>query len=344
MNTPCYVIVAEILKDNLERMKKRLAPCSIFYSMKSNPSRPVAEVLAGMNCGFEVSSLAEARILRNLRVDGERIYCGLPVLTDEQVAAFLELGCSRFVYDTQRQLKRLTALAPNAQKILRLAVDDLSPGSIGFGLSESEVKSYPNLSVNADGLSFHISDHSYMNQTLLALERAERLIEFMPQARLLNIGGSYTSIGQDEDYEALRLQLEAFVNRCNLTLMCEPGSAVVNTAGSVLTRCVMVRERDGFTDVFLDGGIPAGVMRPPGRLFNLLNPETCRRHFFRFFDTTSMRRLLFQLHLKQGISEGDLLRLTDYGAYSFCYSNRFHSQPMPETLLFREEQDFEKLV
>jgi diaminopimelate decarboxylase len=312
--------------------------------MKSNPTNVVASVLSEMDCGFEVSSLAEAQILNNLQVGEKRIYCGLPVLTNEQVMIFLEFGCKRFVYDTIRQMKRLVCFAPNTQKVLRLTVDDLSPGAIGFGVSIAELEANPELLTEADGMSFHISNHSEINQTLLALDRVEQLMITTPKIRLLNIGGSYTLTGQEEDYESLRLRLYALMRQHNLTLMCELGSAIVNTAGNVLTRCVMVRDRGGFTDVFLDAGVPAGVMRSPKKLYNLSQPNPLHRHFYRFFDTTSMRQLLFQMHIKQNISEGDLLKLTDYGAYSFCYSNRFHSQPMPEIFLFQEEQEFEKLV
>jgi len=322
----------------------RMEPCKVAYSMKANPCPQIPAVLSKTQAWFEVSSIAEAETLQACGIAPDRMYCGLVATSQAELTKLETIGCRAFTFDTFRQAEKIKYLRYPSNKILRVRVNDLVVDSIGFGMPYDTILQNPDILKETDGLSFHISDHTDMNKTIAAVDRLVTLAEFSPSVTFLNIGGSYSLSGNDEDYRILRTHLKDIQQHTGLDIICEPGSAIVDTSMYALTRCVMVCEQEGFTDVFIDGGIPSGMMRKPGRIMNLTGETAVRRHFYRFFDTTSMKKLLFQMHLAFRIQEDDLLCLTDYGAYSYCYSNIFHSRPLPTISVIKEEALIEQLV
>lgn len=345
MITPSYVVVQNRLINNYEKMKKRVAPCRVAYSMKANPCVEVSSVLKETDISFEVSSIQEMQILNDLSIPTDRIYCGLTVMSVNEIVRINQLGCNTFTYDTIEQLHRIKkCCGEKINKVLRIRINDLVKDSIGFGMDVKSIHKDSESILEADGLSFHISDHSNMASTIEAIQRLESLLKYNPKIKIFNIGGSYSLEGDETEYLNLRKYIQELKNRLNIEVLCEPGSAIVNTAVDALSKCIMVTEQDGFLDVFLDGGIPSGMTRRPKEITNLSFAQNTTKYICRFFDTTSMKKLLFQTRLRFTVKDGDILLLKEYGAYSYCYSNIFHSRPVPEVYAVRKDEDIESLV
>ena len=258
MKTPSYVVIKQILLENFDMMQKRMAPCRVAYSMKANPSKEVVDILKETDAYFEISSLAEAEILLNLQVDASRMYCGLVVMSEEEICDIYQRGCKLFTYDSSEQLRRIIkCCGENVKRVLRIRVNDLIENSIGFGMDLHTLDKDPECLKKATGLSFHISNHTDMALTIEAIRRLEKLSDKEgANIEMINIGGSYSLYEDEKEYATLREYLKDFVSRSNIKILCEPGSAVVNTAVDALCRCIMVIQQDGFLDVFIDGGIP----------------------------------------------------------------------------------------
>lgn len=345
MRTPAYLVIEEQLLQNYHRMRQRMAPCEIAFSMKSNPCWEIVDILAKTDARFEVCSIAEMQSLRKAGVDPALAHCGIVVMNEEEIAAFYTAGCRIFTYDSPEQLRRIRrSCGSDVSAILRVQVSDLSPGAISYGMTPKQIELEEEVLWEADGVSFHISDHQNMDATLQAIARMETLVCRNPRISLFNIGGSYSLWGDEDDYATLRQTLERIRDQYGVHLLCEPGSALANTAVDALTSCVMVQERGGFFDVFLDGGIPSGMTRKPAEIQNLTAERRQKKTIYRFFDTTSMKRLLFQTRLELELHSGDLLLFRHYGAYSYCYSNLFHSRPFPAVYRVKEYDDIVSLV
>ena len=322
----------------------RMAPCIVAYSMKANPIKQIPTVLSNTHARFEISSLAEAETLCMCGIEPHRMHCGIVVATQEELLQIESKGCNVFTFDSYRQLEKLKNLRHPSKKILRIRVNDLVPDSIGFGMPYDVILSNPYILTETYGLSFHISDHTNMTKTIEAIDRLVALTHLSKTIKLLNIGGSYSLSGNEDDYCSLRSHLHEIRQNTGLEIICEPGSALIDSSMYALTKCVMIYEQDGFTDVFIDGGISSGMTRRPRNIINLSNKVPIKRHFYRFFDTTSMKKLLFQLHLPIKIQENDVLCFSDYGAYSYCYSNIFHSRPIPQVHSIKELKLIDELV
>jgi diaminopimelate decarboxylase len=345
MPTPAYIVVADRLLENYYNMQKRMKPCEIAYSMKANPCFEVAQILANTDTRYEVCSLKDAIVLNDIGVTPDKYYCGAVVMTEAEISALYKIGCRIFTYDTIEQLRRIrTVCKNNVMLILRLRVNDIVDGAIGYGMPSEQIINNPQILMDADCISFHISDHHDMTGTFKAITKCELLMQMENKISFLNIGGSYTLNGDETTYHTLRSILERIREQYSIRIICEPGSALVDTAVDALVICVMVQEQNGFFDIFLDGGIPSGMTRKANEIINLTEYRPSQRHIYRFFDTTSMKRLLFQTRLNIELHNGDLLLFRNYGAYSYCYSNIFHSRSIPAVYMIKENSEIESLV
>lgn len=334
--TPKYVFNSEEIVRCYNEFKNVMEHCEIYYALKANPEIGVAKVLNSVNSGFEVSSVGEFKRLLEINVPTEHIICGLPVKKIEMIEFLYEKGCRYFAFDDMRELEKLQKYAPDAKKILRVYISDIVPRCIEYGMPPEKIEhnnSEHRLLEAIDGISFHISFNTNIDNLLKALDRIETLLNKMDRSRhkILNIGGSYELGVPEEFYKTLNERLKRLKDQFNLTIMVEPGSAIINKAGKVMTKVILVKERGDFNDVYVDAGIPTGIMRKPGYI-KLINREALyqKRKVYRFLDITSLHRPLFQFFLKYDLKEDDILELGECGAYTICYSNEFHSWDRPE--------------
>lgn len=338
MNTPRYEFSQTILEKNYYEFKKSIPDTQVFYSVKCNASKFILQVLNDLDCGFEISSRLEFDRLCELGVSSNQIICGLPIKTEALIEYLVKGNVNYFVFDDMREYDKLSRITPRAKKILRLYVKDIGEHCIEYGMKTDNV----NLSIEKlqkiDGLSFHISENTDISILIKMLDRTEEILKKLPikkEPKILNIGGSYELRSDlDNFYEILNQRLKALKSKYHLEIYAEPGAAIANTAGKVISKVVMTKDNGGFTDVYIDAGIPIGVMRPPGYI-NVVNHNLCmkKRRYYRFFDVTSLHRLLFQSKLLFQIQENDLIELGDYGAYTLCYRNDFHCWENPEEVL-----------
>ena len=338
MTTPRYEFSKKIMAENLRWIKRHLG-ASIFYSLKCNSSPVVLQALSELDCGFEISSRSELDALLSIGIGADRIICGQMIKKCEFIIELKERQINYYVFDDMREYEKLLVHVPEAKKILRIYVKDLDSYCIGFGMEPDLIDRNLGSMTSLDGLSFHISNNTNIETVIKALDRVESILRRVPIASppfILNIGGSY-EISEEllPFYKTVGERLSALRRLYPLTVYAEPGAAIVNNAGRVITEVIMVKEHKGYTDVYLDAGIPIGVMRPPGSIalqnHSLRHP---RRKFYRFFDTTSLHRVLFQGKYDWIIRDKDILELNDYGAYTLCYRNDFHKWEKPQERLW----------
>ncbi len=334
--TPRYVFKKEQIIENYNQIKALLHNCDIYYSLKANSDSGVIGVLNEINSGFEVSSLEEFKKLLNFNVSTDKLYCGLPIKKAEMIEFLYNNGCDYFVFDDIREFDKLRNIAPDSKKILRIYICDLVPNCIEYGMSLEKIEAYDNSEYNllkaVDGISFHISENKNTGYLSRVLERVEPLLKKLDNSKklVLNIGGSYTLNAPEEFYRTLNEWLEKIKKAYDIKIIAEPGSAIINKAGKIHTKVIMIKERGVFNDVYLDAGIPTGLMRQPGYIKLISREgEKIKRKPHRFFDITSLHRPLFQVFLTYELRENDILELGDCGAYTLCYSNVFHSWESP---------------
>jgi len=337
VNTPKYIFDKNELIRCYHEMQKMMPFGDIYYTIKANAEIIVLDVLESIGANFDVASMEEFDRLFTIGVSPKRIICGAPVKKTEMIRHLFSKGCNYFVFEDIGELEKLRKYAPGAQKILRVYINDIVPDTIGFGMDVEKIDHYkdslPWFLPAVDGITFHISNNVNIEACVKVLERIEKLLLQLrgPKIRILNIGGSYKLTAPTVFFEILNEKLERLKKVYNLRIICEPGAAIVHTAGKIITEVVLIKEQDGFFDVFIDAGAPTGLSNRKPESIKIVNRETesGKRTFYRFFDTTSLHQQLFLFPLKFRIKEGDILELGHLGAYTVCFKNHFHSWKMP---------------
>lgn len=335
--TPRYEFSRGIILENYSSICDLLPFAEIHYFLKANASPLVLKVLCNTECKFEISGRREYKRLRYLGVDNSRIICGLPVKPRELICDLYQAGIRYFVFDNHLELEKLEQLAPTAKKIMRLYIKDLINDSIEYGAQISDIINNFEIIRKCDGLSFHISENYSIDSIKLVIDRVEsilKMIEPIKNEFILNLGGGWR-LGDEYElfYKYLKHRMESLQRLYPLKIYAEPGSAIVKTAGNVITKVISIKINTSFVDVFVDAGSPIGVVRTPDFVINSRNEMMNGKLYYRFIEITNMHRTLFIKKLPFSIKEDDILTFGGYGAYSIAYRTDFHLWDNPYEII-----------
>ena len=342
INTPCYTFELETIQANYKYLCNHLKVCDrVFYALKANGEPTIIKMLGNNNVPFEVCSCGEMNIVKENVEKPIEIICSLPVKTKTLIKYLYNEGCRYFVFDCWEEYQKLEELAPEALRIVRLNIKDISSSTIDYGMYEEDFYSeYNKTGKKVDGVTFYNIPNLSKTQISLILDRCMELLESLSQRpRILNIGGNYRFQDDLEDgfYEVLNQKLYLFKERMpDLMIYAEPGRTIVKSAGSIMTRVVSIQKRHDIYEIFIDAGIPSGILYSPKKVSVLgsLTEPIPQNINYRFYGVTCSKKLLFETELNLLLEEDDVLILEEMGTYSLCKSNHFHGWETPKTIYF----------
>jgi ornithine decarboxylase len=315
-------------------LRQQLADCEgVFYALKANSEIRILETLALMGSGFEVASIGEFNRLRGLCISPEKIICASPVKSVEMIRHLYNNGCSYFVFDYVDEYYKLMRYAANSKKILRIFVGDIEPEAIKFGITLDDFydcMTQRNNSLAIDGITFYLNPNTSIDKLITTLDRCAEFLNMLDDTpKILNIGGNYRPAKDLEAtfYQQLSHKLrEMKAIFDGLIVYAEPGRSIVKASGDVVTRVELVKPHEGKYRIYIDAGIPTGLLYPPRKIvvegcggYKSITTFLCD-----FFDTTCAHKLLFSIALPFVPKAGNILRLKEMGTYSICKANNFH--------------------
>ena len=102
--TPKYVFSKKRIEDCFFSMCKKMKGVTIYYSLKANSEKLVLEILKDANAKFEVASIGEFDVLKEISVSSDRIICGLPIKPITWLQHMYSEGCRYFIFDSKSEL------------------------------------------------------------------------------------------------------------------------------------------------------------------------------------------------------------------------------------------------
>lgn len=332
--TPKYIFEKEKIESAFSTLKNFLQESDIYYALKCNSEIGVLKKLHQLGSKFEVASTEEFKKLLRIGVSTEDIICGLPVKSIEMINYLYDKGCRYFVFDHIQEFKKLLQYTQYSKKILRIYVNDIAPNSIEYGMRLDQLNSIiaesPELINYIDGISFHLTENVNITPLIEVLERVEHFLSKLSGGeKILNIGGGYRNEAMDEFFEVLNSRLRILKSRYQLKIFAEPGRAIVQKAGKLVARVILVKEEADIVDVYIDAGIPSGFVRRPGFVKVIGASEIQNKKIYRFFDTTCLHKPLLVYPLKYDLKENNIIEFGHMGAYTTCYSTSFHAWKKP---------------
>ena len=368
--TPTYVYDARVLDAGVCRWIDAVGdPSHICYAVKANYNLGVLARLATHGIGFEASTVGEMARALAAGIPAKRIVLGgvpkPPEAVEEGIRRGLDLVVLQAAHEVEAAVRAGASLeGPPARVGLRVrpgiragAHPSLETGRADakFGFGPSEIQEAWTALDGAKGvepttLAFHLgSGLDSLEPYEGAIEVLLRLVRDLESSghpvRELDLGGglgvAYDEDGADlEPAELVRIVRER-LDGTDLGVRYEPGRSIAARAGTLVTRVLYRRERDGHPALVCDGGFTdfgrfslygaqhrieplEGSLEGPDTV-EVLGP-TCESG-----DKLGTERPL------HGVRPGDLLAVRDVGAYGFVMASNYNARPRPAEVMVDDD-------
>ena len=349
---PPYLLVdRETLKEKVSLIGKGITNSKVFYAVKANPDIEVIKYLNNLGIGFEIASEGELAILKELKVEPDRVITSNPVKTFKFLREAVKYGIDYYAFDSIAEIDKLSKYAPNKKVYVRLTVPNEGsewPLSKKFGVETEDAVSLLCLArkkgLDPVGITFHVgSQCNNIYNWNTAIDKARQVKELAQkegiEIKMLNIGGGYpiTYIKKVPDIETIEAKINNLIQEYfpEAEIFIEPGRAVVGDSGIFISRIIGKAQRGNENWLYIDVGVFNGLMESIGGIkyqyivgsrgepkeWTIAGPS-CDS-----FDVIDRDVLLPEPDV------GSLILILSAGAYTISYASEFNGFSIPKTFL-----------
>jgi ornithine decarboxylase len=345
---PLYIVWPERITATAKAFMHAF-PGDAMFAVKTNPHESVIRALlqAGMK-SFDAASLEEIRMVRRLSKRA-RIHFMHTVKSPEAIrAAYFEYGVRDFSLDTLDELNKIlsaTDFAEDLNLYIRFAPPKSGSAAIDFSSKFGCSPQHAALLLRAArehahklGLCFHVgtqtTDASAFAKAIAIA--ADIISSCSVEVELLDVGGGFPVSYPGEDVPTAQECIDVIKgaieqhNLGHLSLLAEPGRALVAEGGSLVVRVELRKGdllyiNDGTYGGLFDAGpllktqFPVRALRPNGDLSQNAKP-------YRFAGPTcdSLDMMNGPFVLPADIAMGDWIEIGNLGAYSQSMRSNFN--------------------
>lgn len=268
LETPAMIIdVKQILSRALRiRSFAFKAAGKFLFSTKALHFGGAITELASQTDGYSVSSLFEARLVRDLAGSESLLSCVSPILRNSEVAE-LDQICNRIILNSPSSLRTYAGrISSNCDIGMRLNPklsfiedDRYDPcrrnSKLGVHLERfcSDLRAEPNQFAKVSGIHFHSNcdseDSSQLIATIRHIESA--LGDDLRRFRWFNVGGGY-DFTDESNTESVSAEFHRLTEQYGVEMVIEPGAALVRSAGSIVSTVEDIVEGDDYPIAILD--------------------------------------------------------------------------------------------
>jgi diaminopimelate decarboxylase len=358
VGTPVYVYSEAAMRQQVDLFHEalRTVPHLICYAVKANSNLSVIRRLASWGAGFEVVSGGE--IFRVIRAGGtgSKIVFDGPGKTIEEIRFALDSDILFFNVESSAEADLIAESAREMKKRARISVrvnPDVDPGThpyISTGMKEHKFgialpeahELYLRLSKRQEieivGVTCHIgSQITQLEPYREALHSLRAFILTLREAgihlKYLDVGGGLGIVYNGEIPPSTATYAEfvrSATHDLGLTLIFEPGRAIVGNAGTLLTRVSFIKEQGSKRFVIVDAGMN-----------DLIRPALYGSHHQVWSVSETTKTEISDMvgpicestdFLAKGrelpaFKPGDLAAVMSAGAYGFSLSSNYNSRP-----------------
>jgi diaminopimelate decarboxylase len=353
--TPAYVYAEDDMRARartfLEAFRARTEHFEVIYAGKAFPCTAVFRLFAEEGLSADIASGGELYLALAAGMDPARLYMHGNNKSPAELDYAIESGVGHIVVDSFDEIERLHG---RLRRVLLRVTPGIEPSThsfiqtgqvdskFGFQLDEvgRAVAACADAGLELRGL------HAHIGSQIVDVEVFGRLGELLAGIGdwpLLNLGGglgiAYTA---DDDPPSIEDYVEALVRHApdDVTVLCEPGRALVGNAGVTLYRVGTIKRiPDVRTYVAVDGGM-SDNLRP--MLYGArYEAEVADRFGGGTLSTVAGMHcesgdvLIRDVELNDP-HVGDVLVVPATGAYSHSMANNYNAVPRPPVIFCRD--------
>mmetsp|Transcript_81 Transcript_81/g.237 ORF Transcript_81/g.237 Transcript_81/m.237 type:complete len:461 (+) Transcript_81:41-1423(+) len=255
-----YVCDLSVVLRKLHEWQLYLPRVRPHYAVKCNPDPFIVRALALAGAGFDCASKSEISLALSCGVPSEDIIFANPCKQNSTVRFAHQKGVKQMTFDNPVELAKIKSISPDAELVLRLAVDDsqsLCRFNSKFGVRpedcEELLAAAKELDLDVAGVSFHVgsgcsSVTSFRDAVVSAKTVFDQATALGFKMRLLDLGGGFP--GSDSGtltFESIALALsgaleEHFPAASGVRIIAEPGRYFVSESHTLATCIISKRQ------------------------------------------------------------------------------------------------------
>jgi diaminopimelate decarboxylase len=288
--TPAYIYNGDVIANQVQRVLNALGPeTQLVFSIKSNPSIGVCQVIAQQGIGCEVASIGELILAQKAGFPADKTLFIGPGKTDEELELAVELGIEAIIVESMGELQRVADIAYRMSKVMNVGVRlniaaqvkgygmRMGGGSQQFGVDEEKLpelverfKDNPN--INLVGLHVYAGSQQFDVEALVqhcnyVVDLGIEMAGFLGRPlQMMDLGGGfgvpYFEKENEFDLEGFGEQFQQVIERCKSNpgtstaqVVIELGRYLVAESGIYITRVLDIKESRGKKYVIADGGM-----------------------------------------------------------------------------------------
>lgn len=352
--TPAYVYSETVLRA-LARQAALIAEragCELLYTLKACALVPILETLADHVQGFAASSVFEARIADSVRRSDQSLHCYSPAYSEADMESTLALA-DYVSLNSLNQLALATSLDTGSASLgLRInpelsfvpdpRYDPSRPGS-KLGVPLSDFANVLRMPEAIEGAHIHNNCESDdLAQLAQSVEILTGTLNRIDNLRWVNLGGGYY-LGPETDASPLEQVVVRLRSDFGVKVFIEPGTALAQQAGFLVTEALDLFSNDGTDIVVLD----TSTSHMP-EVFEyqytpaVSRPEADEGNPTRLAGRTCLAGDIFgEYEFDEPVRIGERIAIMDAGAYSHSRAVPFNGIPIPSVYMFREDGTFD---
>jgi diaminopimelate decarboxylase len=384
VGTPFYLYSYNTLLNHYRTFDSAFSfvPHIIAYAVKANANLSILRLFASQGSGADIVSAGELFKALKAGVSPDRIVFAGVGKNPKEIEYALTSGILMFNVESEQELKTINDVARKVGRIARIALrvnPDVDPRThpyIATGLKKSKfgiwieqaLENYKLASrlkhIEVTGLHMHIG--SQLTEVSPYVAALKRLIPLVDRVRshgipiqYLNIGGGLGITYLDEappHPSELAQAVAPLIKELGVTLILEPGRALVGNAGILVTRVLYTKKGEGKTFVIVDAAM-TDLIRPSlyGAHHQIL-PVVKRPRKNRIVDVVGpvceSADFLAKDRKMEESRPGELLAVMSAGAYGFAMASNYNARPrIPEVMVkdksfyvIRDRENYEDLI
>jgi diaminopimelate decarboxylase len=386
VGTPAYVYSAALIEEDFRRFDTAFAPVAhlVCYAAKANSNLTLLARLAALGAGADVVSGGELRACLETGFSRDRIVFSGVGKTDPEIRSAVESGLLAINAESEREIEKIEAEAARRGRTTRIAlrvnpdIDARSHPYISTGRKHNKFgvaidraaaifrRARDLAHVRMTGIQSHIGSQILDPEPLADAARdlarlARDLAAEGHELATLDVGGGIGLAGPGErplTPEAYAAGVLPHLAGLALTILVEPGRAIVGPAGALVTEVLYVKESSGKLFIVTDAGMN-DLLRPAlyGAIHSIESVTENRMPVERVTaDVVGPICESSDFFLRDALvdlpREGDLLAIRDVGAYGFSMSSNYNFRGRPPEVwvengsfrVVRRREQFDDLV
>ncbi|MBY9008875.1 MAG: alanine racemase [Candidatus Lokiarchaeota archaeon] len=344
--TPFMIFLANRVKNNINSFCRAFQSVfdnfQCFYSFKANFLPDICRIVRSEGIGAELIGLPELKLALKLQFPAEKIIVGGPYLPQELIEKCITENIKEIVVYNLNDIILINSIAKRYEKIqeICLRVNTQKFGSrLGTDLDEFELTTLKKIkneckNVKITTILSHYSTQmnnfeQFRHNLRSVLEKIKKLLKAGLRIENINLGGGFPEAAIMPEHQLIEIAKKIKLILTNFdikfkNIYFEPGRYFVGDAGILMAKVIKVY-KDRWIFLNIGNHICPKFAKASLRFYNVsrINDPHKYKTSFAGIVPTDQDVLAKNYFFTKELNEGDIVMITNVGAYCLTFSNRF---------------------